>query len=194
MNDALALLELNSVAMGLHTLDLMVKRATITVLEANLIEPGRFLILYSGGVAETQESQQAAKSFVGDDLLGDMLIPHVHPALLDGLAGAEVHLSGDDYDCLGVIETEIVTGALWACDRALKDSDVQLAGIRLSGGLAGRAYFVVYGALHNVNEAISISEAATKSYRGIYRSECISRPHQDMVKWVLRPYPFTLKQ
>jgi len=194
MNDALALLELDSVALGLRTIDLMVKRAEVKVLEANLVEPGKFLILYSGPVAETQESRDAAVEFTGASLLNEMLIPHVHPDLLQGLYGNEEHLSGDEYDCLGVVETRMVCGALLACDRALKDADVRLAGIRLTGGLAGRAYFVIYGTQHDVDEGIAVSVKAAEAFRGVHRTELISRPHDDMVRWVLRPHPFTIKQ
>ena len=57
MADALALLAYDSVATGLSALDTLVKEAPVTVLEANLVEPGRFLILFVGGVAEAEGLQ-----------------------------------------------------------------------------------------------------------------------------------------
>ena len=114
--------------------------------------------------------------------------------LLAGLYGQEHHLSADDYDCLGIVETSLVSGALFACDRALKESAVQLAGIRVSGGLAGRAYYVLYGAQHDVEAGLSVSENVAIDYGGVYRTQLISRPHEEMVRWVLRPQPFNIKQ
>ena len=69
MSDALALLAFDSVATGLSALDVLVKEAPVTVLEANLVEPGRFLILFVGGVAEAEashetEAEAEAKSFL----------------------------------------------------------------------------------------------------------------------------------
>ena len=55
VEDALALLELDAVASGLRALDALVKQAPVRVLEANLVEPGRFLILLCGPVAEVDE-------------------------------------------------------------------------------------------------------------------------------------------
>ena len=55
MADALAHLELDGVATGLRALDTLVKRAPVDVLEANLVEPGKYLILLAGGVAEVEE-------------------------------------------------------------------------------------------------------------------------------------------
>ena len=49
--EPLALIELDSIAAGYRCIDLMVKKAPITIIEANLIEPGHFLILFSGDLA-----------------------------------------------------------------------------------------------------------------------------------------------
>ena len=64
--DALALVEIDSVAIGLRAVDALVKRAPVRLMEANLIEPGRFLVLFEGGVAEVEESLAAARAVAGD--------------------------------------------------------------------------------------------------------------------------------
>jgi microcompartment protein CcmL/EutN len=193
MSDALALLELNSVAVGLRSLDALVKRARVDILEANLVEPGKFLILFVGGVAEVQEAQLAALEVASDDVIANLLLPLAHPLLLTGLRGREIRVQADDYDCIGVIETKLVVGALHACDRSLKDADVDLTGIRIHGGLGGRAYYVVHGAQHDVEIALEVGKKASELHGGLHRLEIIPRPHYDMVSWLLRPYPFQLK-
>lgn len=194
MPDALAVVELNSVANGLRVLDAMVKRAPIEILEANLIEPGKFLILYAGGVAEVEEAQDAAIEQTKDTLIGKMFLPFAHPKLLAGLRGREVRVTADEYDCIGVIESNLIIGALYGCDRSIKDADVDLTGIRIHGGLGGRAYYVVHGAQHDVEAAIESGKNQAQTHGGVHRVEIIPRPHQDMVSWLLRPYPFQLKQ
>jgi len=189
MADALALLELDSVASGLAAVDSLVKRAPIEILEANLIEPGRFLILMAGGVAEVQESLGAVEDRHEDALQASMLLPMVHAGLLAGLHGVE---HTEDPDTLGVIEGSDVAGTLEAADRSLKDADVTLAGIRLAIGLAGRAYYVVTGAQHQVEAALQAGRAILEARGTLHRVECITRPHREMVPWVLRPPPFKL--
>jgi microcompartment protein CcmL/EutN len=193
MADALALIELDSIASGLWVLDRMIKRAPIEVCEANLVEPGKFLILYSGGVAEVEEAQEAALSAAEGSCIQSMLLPFAHPSLLAGLRGAEVKKSADGYDCLGVIETVKVSGTLVACDRSLKDAAVDLVLIRVQGGLAGRAYFVFHGKQHDVEAAIQFGAAAAEEHGGLHRKEVIPRPHAEMVEWILRPAPFQLR-
>ena len=140
-NEALSLIEFASLARGLSALDALVKKAPVEILEANLVEPGKFLVLFAGGVAEVEESHAEALSVGDDEVLGAMLLPFAHPSLLAGLRGAVVRLSADELDSLGVIEGEAIAGTLHAADRALKNADVTLAGLRITGGLGGRANF-----------------------------------------------------
>ncbi len=188
--DALALLEVDAVASGLRTLDAMVKRAPVHVLEANLVEPGRFLILFDGGVAEVEEAFAAGIEQAGNAVVGQMMLPYAHPDLLTGVRGHEVHAGADDYDTLGVVEATGVAALLEACDRALKEAMVSLTGLRVTGGLGGRAFFVVHGEQHDVEAAIEAGQQVLEGHKRLHRVECIARPHPDMVSWLLRPAPF----
>jgi microcompartment protein CcmL/EutN len=187
MNDALALIELDSVASGLAALDTMVKQAPIEVLEANLVEPGKFLILYTGGVAEVGESHQRVMDGFAERIHSEMLLPMVHGGLVDGLRGVE---HGSVKDALGVIEGTDVASTLLSADAALKGADVELVGIRVAIGLGGRAYYLVSGAQHDVQASIDAATAVLEPRGRLHRTELIARPHAEMVVWLLRPAPF----
>ena len=189
MADALALLAYDSVASGLSALDALVKEAPVTVLEANLVEPGRFLILFVGGVAEAEASHRIATERHGAALLAEIFLPMVHPALVAGLAGEE---DRSPPDTLGVVEGTTVAHTLVAADRALKDASVRLAGIRVAVGLGGRAFFVVHGEQHDVEASVAAGTAVLEATGTLHRTEIIARPHVEMVPWLLRAAPFKL--
>ncbi len=193
MNEALALIEIDSVARGLAALDALVKKAPVEILEANLIEPGRFLLLFVGGVAEVEESYQEALYRAEDGVVDRLILPRAHEAILAGLRGKTVLHGADALDTLGVIEGRRVAGTLEACDRSLKDADVTLAGVRVAGGLGGRAYYVVFGAQHDVEAAIDAGKSVLETRQTLHRVERIARPHADMVRWLLRPPPFKVE-
>lgn len=193
MNEALALIEIDSVARGLASLDALVKRAPVEILEANLIEPGRFLLLFAGGVAEVEESYAEALARAEDGVVDRLMLPRAHDAILAGLRGRTVLRGADDMDTLGVIEGRRVAGTLEACDRSLKDADVTLAGVRVAGGLGGRAYYVVFGAQHDVEAAIDAGKNVLEARETLHRVERIARPHSDMVRWLLRAPPFQVE-
>jgi len=180
--DALALVELNSIARGYRVVDALVKKAPVTVLEANLVEPGMYLVLFAGGVAEVEISHVEALEVAGDAL--------VHEELLGGLKG---QISCTDPDTLGVVEGLRVSSTLEACDRALKDAQVSLAGMRITPGLGGKAFFVVHGTHHDVEAALDTASGILNDRGTLVRSELIARPHKDFLSLVLRPAPFSLE-
>jgi microcompartment protein CcmL/EutN len=183
--DPLALIELDSIASGLRCIDAMVKKAPITILEANLIEPGHFLILFSGALACVEESFHEAL-FCYPNPRGKVLIPTVHEQLFSGLQNRTSKRAAADYDSLGIVETSTISDALLCCDRVLKEAYVDLVGIRLTGGLGGKGYFVICGAQHDIEEAL----VRANTEASLYRSELIARPHVEMVEWLFRPSPF----
>lgn len=186
--DALGLLELSSIARGYRALDAVVKRSPVTVLQANVVEPGHYLILFGGGVAEVQEGMSAGLESAEGCVLASLELPMVHPQVLAGLRGA---LALDvDPDTLGIVEAKTVSGGLEACDRALKDAYVSLAGLRITPGLGGRSYFVVQGEQHDVQAALEAAGAVLGD--GAHALECVPRPHPDFVAQVLRAAPFSL--
>ncbi len=188
-SDALALVELDSVARGYRALDAMVKRSPVDLLEANLVEPGKFLILFAGGVAEVEEALDAALA-VGDDAVVDkLLLPYVHAAIVPGLRGEQVQVYPDT---IGVVEGRTIASVLWACDRALKDADVKLTGLRITPALGGRAYFVVQGLQSDVEASLDAARAKLDASGTLHRIECIPRPHLEFLAVLLRPAPFHL--
>jgi microcompartment protein CcmL/EutN len=191
MIEALALVELNSIARGLRVLDALVKKAPVSVLEANLIEPGRYLILFCGGVAEVAESVQAAQDVGACAIVDEMFLPQVHPSVVDGLRGGVDVRSAEVMDTLGIVEGAQVATTLRACDRSLKDAGVRLSGLRIAGGLGGKAYYIVYGPQHDVEVAIEIGAGVLGD--SLVRTELIPRPHDEMVAWLLRRAPFRIE-
>ena len=187
VGEALALLELDGVATGLSTLDAMVKQSPIHVLEANLVEPGKFLLFVAGGVAEVEESVGRARERHVDNMLACLFLPMVHPALLAGLRGDE---RLEPPDAIGVVEATDVASTLESADRALKECDVELVGIRIAIGLGGRGFFILSGAQHDVDAAVDTARNVLEPVGRLHRIERIARPHEEMLAWLLRPAPF----
>lgn len=186
--DALGLLELSSIARGYRALDALVKRSPVTVLQANLVEPGHYLVLFGGGVAEVQEAMAAGLESAEGCVLASLELPMVHEQVLSGLRGT-LALEADP-DTLGIVEAKTVSAGLQACDRVLKDAYVTLAGLRITPGLGGRSYFVVQGQQHDVEAALEAARAVLGD--AAHALECVPRPHPDFVAQVLRAAPFSL--
>ena len=81
-NEAVALVEIASIARGYVTLDQLAKRAEVVVHEARPVTPGKFIILFAGDVAPVQESLEAAREVAQSSLIDELLLPYAHRDLL----------------------------------------------------------------------------------------------------------------
>ena len=82
---AIALLELESIARGYRVADAVLKRADVHIALAEAVSPGKFLLLFDGGVAEVEESLTAGKEAAGSLLVGELFLTGVHDALIAAL-------------------------------------------------------------------------------------------------------------
>ena len=156
---ALAMLEFNSVARGMLAADAMVKRAAVALIHAGTVQPGRYLVLLGGKVAEVEESLKAGRD-VGADTLDDTVwLPGIHQDVLKVIHST--HTSPDiarpsKADSLGIIETRTAPAAIKAGDVAVKGATITLLSIRLSDGLGGKGLVLLAGLVSDVEAAVEL--------------------------------------
>ncbi len=185
--DALALLELDSIARGYRVLDAMVKESPISVVQANVVEPGKYLILFGGGVAEVDAAWRVGVEVAACALVDKVMLPGVHPRIWTALVG---QVERRDADTIGVIEGASVAGVIEAADQSLKMADVALLGLRFAPAMGGKGYYVVDGTQDSVEAAIEVGTHALNARNKLVRAERIARPHPDFLAQILRPAPF----
>ena len=180
VGSALALLEVGSLARGVVVADAVVKRAQVTLLECGPTSPGKYLVLFAGGVAEVGESLEAGAAAAGDTLIDRLFLPQAHEQLLPALracARGYTHEPGDE--TAGVVELVSVAAALRAADSACKAAGVRLQLLHLARGIGGKAWFILRGDLESVEAAVlAATEAAGDGL--LAGAEIIARPHGDL--------------
>ena len=150
---ALALLEFNSIAAGIEAGDAMVKRAPIDRILSGTIQPGYYLVLVTGEVADVTEAVEAGLASGGDYLRDRLLLPNVHPGVIEALGGSRAPAATD---ALGIVETSTVASAIMAADAGLKGAEVQLNQLRLGDGLGGKGLALFCGMVADVEAAVAI--------------------------------------
>ena len=154
MQPAIALLEFESIAIGLRAGDAMVKRAPVDVTYAGTIHPGRYVVLVGGDVACVEESYAAGLAAGGDSLVDKIYLPSAHPEVVRYLRGMRGRVTGE---ALGIVETRTVAATIGAADRGLKGAEVELVELKLADRLGGKAYCVFSGAVADVEAAVEIA-------------------------------------
>lgn len=161
---ALALLELDSVAAGIRTADVMVKRAPIALLKTGSVQPGRYLVMVGGSVASVEEAFSAGCEAAGDFLADSVFLPDVDAGVYDAALGARRTL---EQEALGVFETLFVASLLRAADAAVKGAAVRVAEIRVADGLGGRAFVLFDGLVADVEAALDIAGSRVAADRTV---------------------------
>jgi len=177
MAEALALIELASIARGHVVADAMLKRAPVTLLRAEFVSPGKFLVLVAGDVASTDEAFRVGVDVAGDRAVDRLFLAHAHASLWPALTHAGRRPTADS---LGVVETTTVAATLLAADAAAKAAAVELFELQLARGIGGKAFFTVTGPLAEVeaavDAAVNVLDAAL-----LLATEIIAAPHGDLV-------------
>lgn len=178
---ALALLELDSIARGILAGDVVVKRAPVLIALAEPVSPGKYLLLFGGGVAETEESLKAGIEAAGTSLLDKLFLPQAASQLLEGLRGKFDQTWADSF---GMVETHSVASTLLAADSALKRAEVSLRRLHLARGIGGKGYFVLAGALDMIQVAVEAAASSIEPHL-LLTTEVIQSPHPDIKGRVL---------
>lgn len=178
MQPALLLLEFDSIAVGIEAGDAMVKRSLLGTLRAGTVQPGRYLVLAGGEVADVEEAR-AAGLMVGErSLVDEIFLPDVHPEVVTALIGDR---RTESRDALGIIETRTVAATIGAADAGVKGADVMLIEIRLADGLGGKAYLLFSGDVSDVEAAVELGVASLSRRQGLVGRVVIPQIHGEML-------------
>ncbi len=175
LQPALALLEFDSIAAGITAGDAMVKRAPLDLIKAGTVQPGKYLVLIGGQVADVEEAIDAARITAPETLIDIVFLPDVHPDVVAAVAGAR---RTDDGEALGVIETTTVAAIIRAADAGVKGSRVTLRELRMADGLGGKGYLLFGGSVADVEAGVAIGSALVGSR--LIRDSVISQLHPEM--------------
>jgi microcompartment protein CcmL/EutN len=176
VNPAVALLEFDSIAVGIEAGDAMVKRAPLGVIQSGTVQPGKYIVLIAGDVASVEESISAGRTLGGDAIVDTVFLPDIHPDVVSALQGNRTF---DDGESLGIIETRTVSAIIEASDAAVKGATVTAAQIEMADGLGGKGYALFMGVLSEVEAAVAAGVGALTP-RQLVASVVIPQLHEEM--------------
>ena len=176
MHPALAIVEFDSIAVGIEAGVAMVKRAPLGVIQSGTVQPGKYIVLIAGDVASVEESLAAGVALGGDAIVDTVFLPDIHPEVVAALQGGR---SFGDGEALGIIETRTVAAVIEAADASVKGATVTAAQIELADGLGGKGYVLLGGVLSEVEAGVAAGVAAITATQ-LIASVVIPQLHDEM--------------
>jgi microcompartment protein CcmL/EutN len=128
-------------------------------------------------VADVEESVAAGREVGATALVDYILLPQVHPEVVEAVGGGRVP---EVTDSLGVIETTTVAASIHAADAGIKGAVVRLVEVRLADGLGGKGIVLFSGLVADVEAAVEIGVGVLERPELLVRQVVIPQLHAEM--------------
>ncbi|MFM7280303.1 MAG: BMC domain-containing protein [Planctomycetia bacterium] len=180
LEPCIGLLELCSVAKGVEVADAVLKEARVEMLFASPVQPGKYIMLFTGSVQDVRASAARGAQLAGSDLVDQLVIPQVHEQVVPMLRRKGGTITGN-LDAIGVVETTTVASSILSADLALKTATVDLVDFRIANGLGGKSFYTLTGEVSDVRSAVAAGARQAQERGLLAREVVIPRPHPDLV-------------
>ncbi len=175
----IGLVELNSVAVGMHVADEMIKAANVSLVLARPTCPGRYIAMISGDTGSVKSSIEVGKETGGSMVIDWFFLPSIHESVIPALSGTS---TTSKIDALGVIETFSTASCILAADAAAKAANIELLEIRFATGLAGKSFVTMTGDVGSVNASVSAGVEGVGESGPVLSNIVIPSPSEELKK------------
>lgn len=182
MSKALGMIEFKTVSAGVTAADSMVKTASVELVEAQVVCPGKYIALITGDLSAVDAAVANARRQYGEQLIDSFVLGNPHEGIFPAIYGTThvMHISS-----LGVLETFDAAAIIVAADVAAKTSEVELIELRIAKGMCGKSYLFLSGEVSAVEAAISRAKASVSDGGMYLDSTVIAHPDEQICKSIL---------
>lgn len=173
MGKALGMAEYVTVSTGIQAADIILKTASVEIIEAQTVCPGKYIILFSGELSAVKASMEAVKEKCSMHLIDSFVLGNPHASIFPAIYGS---VPMEDVKSLGVLETFSAATMIVAADEAAKTSQVELIELRIARGMCGKSYLMLTGEVAAVEAAIEKAKEAAGERGMLLDSNVIASP------------------
>lgn len=182
MGKALGMIEFQTVSAGVTAADSMVKTASVELIEAQTVCPGKYIALITGDLSAVDAAVSNAKIQYGEQMIDSFVLGNPHEDIFPAIYGT-THV--EHISSLGVLETFDASAIIVAADIAAKTADVELIELRLAKGMCGKSYLFLCGEVSAVSAAIESAKASVANSGMYLDSTVIAHPDEQICKSIL---------
>lgn len=150
MGLAIGTVELNSVASGVAAGDAMLKSAEVSLVMAQPVCPGKYVLIVAGDTSSVDTAVSAGVKAGGEKVVDTTVISSIAPEVIPAIMRTT---APEQKEAVGVIETFSLASAILAADYAVKSAAIDLIEVRLGRGLGGKSFVIVTGSVSDVTTA-----------------------------------------
>ena len=166
MSKAIGMVEYKTTSAGVVAADSMVKTSEVSIIEAQTVCPGKYIVIITGDLSAVTSAVDNAKTMHGKHLINSFVLGNPHESIFPAIYGAA------EIKALGIIESYDASSIIVAADEAAKTAIVDLIEVRLARGMCGKSYLMLTGEVAAVEAAIDRAKEAV-SDDGMYLDSAV---------------------
>ena len=182
MSKAIGMVEYKTVSAGVVAADAMVKTSEVSIIEAQTVCPGKYIVIISGDLSAVNAAVEAAKTLHGMHLINSFVLGNPHESIFPAIYGAT---GIEAVSALGIMETYDATSIIVAADEAAKTAIVDLVELRIARGMCGKSYLMLTGEVAAVEAAIERAKSVTAKDGMFLDSSVIAHPDEQIRNAIL---------
>ena len=177
MSAAIGMIEFKTVSAGITATDRMVKTASVKLLEAETVCPGKYIALISGELSAVKASVESAKNYRPEEFIDSFVLGNPDESIFPAIYGS-THV--EDAKALGILETYDASAIIVAADTAAKTAMVELIELRIAKGMCGKSYMLITGEVAACEAAIEKAKMTVGESGMFLDSSVIANPDKQL--------------
>ena len=125
MSKAIGMVEYKTVSAGVVAADAMVKTADISIIEAQTVCPGKYIVIITGDLSAVDAAVNRARAQHEEQLISSFILGNPHESIFPAIYGAA---QIEEVSALGILETYDAATMIVAADEAAKTAVVDQIG------------------------------------------------------------------
>lgn len=182
MSQAIGMTEYQTVSSGVKAADIMVKTADVDVIEAQVVCPGKYIVLITGELSAVRAAVDATKATFAEKQIDEFVLGNPDESVIPAIYGVN---EITNKSALGVLETYSCAAMMVAADTAAKTAEVELIELRLARGMCGKSYMLITGEVAAVTAAIEKAERSAGDKGMFLDSSIIASPDEKVWETIL---------
>ena len=172
-------IEFDSIAIGYRALNIVSQDTSLNIIESAYMNPGRFVLIFSGSTAAVQRSFDDAKNSLGSKMIGGAVLVNLDNSVMEAYFGLTKPILNS---CFIIFESNSVSSALRIGQMATMVDGVKLLEIKSGRGSGGKSLVFATGEATNINRLASAVDSVG-SPRPLYQNcEIIENPTKEFLK------------
>lgn len=180
-NVSVGAIEFSGIGIGYQAEDALLKSASTTLLIARTIGSGKYLIVFSGNIADVETSMDVARKIGGSRVVDYLTVANVHQSLFPAM-DMTVKIDRSEMRALGIIETTSAVSAMIAADVAAKSGNVTLFRLSFTVAQGGKGLLLMNGSVSDVEASIESARRALASRGTIESAITIPKPEPELFR------------